>query len=83
MILALLIGCLTPETFVERFSASHCDLAQECDDPSVEDSQCEGAVIDCPNWDPGLAAICLDAAEARTCEDRDINDVCDFDVFCR
>lgn len=79
MILALLIGCLTPETFFARRSEQMCEYIEECAPAADIPESCgmsreeretayEGS---CPGgFDPDLAAKCLATFEIE-CHDPD------------
>lgn len=75
MILALLVGCLTPETFGPRYAEIACSEVFDVSDFSglgvetVDD--CEDYMAAkftaerCPDWDAEQAAECLDAEQER------------------
>ena len=92
MILALLIGCLTPETFSARRSEQMCEYLAECVPTAVPES-CEMSREEletayegtCPGgFDADLAAKCLATFEP-VCNDPDASwpDCSNMADFCR
>ena len=66
MILAPLIGCLTPETFTREYLDAVCDGMIACDDAAAEEScaafdAMEVHTMTCEKWDAEAAQACVDS----------------------
>lgn len=72
MLVLLLVGCLTPESFSERYAERLCEEIVACGG-EIDVADCE-AEYDrkltpeiCPDWDAASAAECLNSEEASWC----------------
>jgi hypothetical protein len=66
MILALLIGCLTPEMFTREYLDATCEGLIACDDAGADEicdslDATEIPVMTCAEWDAGAAQSCVDS----------------------
>ncbi len=89
MILALILGCLTPDSFFRERMEASCALAMECSPtytpPSCEPEALAAITHECPGgFDADLAAACLDSYDGtQTCEDPTLGLECDIAAICR
>lgn len=91
MILALLIGCLTPEAFFQEHLTNACAYYVECDGGPEADEGCEPAHLAdlaaasaaaCSTWDATAAQACLDVEQGQMATCDPFSRGCDFDAFC-
>lgn len=68
MILAFIIGCLTPETFTSQYGLALCAGIEECGAEVPEGLYCPDPPdlppMECEEWDEDGARACLDAVES-------------------
>lgn len=89
MLVLLLVGCLTPESFGRQYGVRFCEELEACngttpEEAGIDDCETHVDLTDrCPNFDAQAAAACLATKSEEWCnEDTLYPDACAFAVYC-